>query len=127
MTMTQTTSARFRRRALALIGAFATVAALMIPTAAASASQSSMSSPAVGRAAGLSGSSFQPGNIISDSLFYQRGAMTAKQIQDFLDSKIGRCQNSNCLNVYMAKTEARSNDRDICTGYTPRREWGRCR
>ena len=65
------------------------------------------------------GSDFDPGNIISDAQFYQSGAMTEAEIQAFLDSKIGTCSNSNCLNVLYARTEARSNDRNICTGFTP--------
>lgn len=47
----------------------------------------------------LSGSDFDPGYIISDELFYDGQAMTAAQIQSFLDAKIGACQNGKCLNV----------------------------
>lgn len=43
--------------------------------------------------------SFDPGNIISDTLFYDGAAMSAAQIQSFLDARIGACQNGRCLNV----------------------------
>ncbi|HOQ21399.1 MAG TPA: hypothetical protein PLN62_03090, partial [Microbacterium sp.] len=42
---------------------------------------------------------FNPENIISDSLFYDGNAMTAAEIQSFLDAKIGSCRNGKCLNV----------------------------
>jgi len=47
----------------------------------------------------LSGSDFDPGYIISDELFYDGAAMSASQIQAFLDERIGTCQNGRCLNV----------------------------
>lgn len=75
--------------------------------------------PPLPRAYDVVGSQFDPGNIISDDQFYQSGAMTEAEIQAFLDAKIGTCSNSNCLNVLFARTEARSNDRNICTGFTP--------
>lgn len=50
-------------------------------------------------AAAFSGSDFNPGMIISDELFYDGNAMTASQIQTFLNGKIGTCQNARCLNV----------------------------
>lgn len=37
-------------------------------------------------------SAFQPGNIISDAAFYDRGTMTEAQIQSFLQSKVPSCQ-----------------------------------
>lgn len=42
---------------------------------------------------------FNPENIISDALFYDSNAMSAADIQSFLDAKIGACQNGKCLNV----------------------------
>ena len=39
----------------------------------------------------LSGSKFDPGLIISDSVFYDFGTMTVSSIQNFLDSKIPKC------------------------------------
>jgi len=45
------------------------------------------------------GAGFNAENIISDALFYDGSAMSAAQIQGFLDSKVGACQNGRCLNV----------------------------
>ena len=39
----------------------------------------------------LSGSQFNAGNIISDSLFYNGNTMSSTQIQSFLDSKVPSC------------------------------------
>lgn len=47
---------------------------------------------------------FDPGYIISDDLFYDGAAMTEAQIQQFLDQRIGTCENLNCLNVYRQTT-----------------------
>lgn len=44
-------------------------------------------------------SAFNPELIISDDQFYNGNAMTAAQIQAFLDQKIGNCTNGKCLNV----------------------------
>ncbi|MCU1441455.1 MAG: hypothetical protein JWP85_2452 [Rhodoglobus sp.] len=69
------------------------------------------------------GSQFDPGNIISDALFFDANAMSEVQIQQFLDSKIGACSNSNCLNVLRVTTPSEaasySSGGDlICSGYT---------
>lgn len=50
---------------------------------------------------------FNPENIIDDSLFYDGNAMSATEIQSFLDSKIGRCENGKCLNVLTASISSR--------------------
>lgn len=42
---------------------------------------------------------FNAADIISDGLFYQSDAMTAAEIQSFLNVKIGNCTNGQCLNV----------------------------
>lgn len=42
---------------------------------------------------------FNPENIISDALFYDSNAMSAAEIQSFLDRQIGTCYNGRCLNV----------------------------
>jgi hypothetical protein len=55
-------------------------------------------------ASAVSGSQFDPGNIISDHNFYDANAMTAAQIQAFFNSHIGGCANSNCLGVYTTAT-----------------------
>ena len=38
------------------------------------------------------GSAFDPGLIISDSVFFDFGSMTIQQIQDFLDSRVENCR-----------------------------------
>ena len=110
------------RRILARVGtillgiSLLTGGSVAVGTPAASAAEQS---PIERTARAVTGSQFDPGNIISDDQFYQTGAMTAAEIQAFLDAKIGTCYNSNCLNVLFAKTEVRTNDRNICTGFTP--------
>ena len=52
-------------------------------------------------------SRFDPGNIISDAVFYDGGAMSSAQIQAFLDAKIGSCQNGKCLNVLNTTVSSR--------------------
>ncbi|WP_455133374.1 hypothetical protein [Microbacterium aurum] len=51
---------------------------------------------------------FNPENIISDALFYDGNAMSAAEIQSFLDSKIGACSNGKCLNVLTAGISSRA-------------------
>ena len=62
------------------------------------------------RAEALSGSQFDPGYIIDDALFYDGNAMSAADIQAFLDSKIGSCLNGQCLNVYTIDYGGRARD-----------------
>ena len=51
---------------------------------------------------------FNAENIISDALFYDGNAMSAAQIQTFLDAKIGSCANGRCLNVLTITADSRS-------------------
>ncbi|MGN6324978.1 hypothetical protein, partial [Pseudolysinimonas sp.] len=51
------------------------------------------------RAAAADGSQFDPSNIIADAYFFDGNAMSAAEIQSFLDARIGRCGNGACLNV----------------------------
>jgi len=63
------------------------------------------------------GEAFDPGDIISDDEFFQRGSMSADEIQDFLDSKISNCRDDYvCLNEFEEDTF----DRDktvLCQAY----------
>jgi uncharacterized protein with LGFP repeats len=59
-------------------------------------------------ASALNGFEFSPGYIISDDLFYDGSAMTASEIQSFLNGKIGTCQNGRCLNVATLPVTTRS-------------------
>ena len=67
--------------------------------------------------ASVVGSQFEPGHIISDQYFYDRFAMSEAQIASFLNSQIGTCQNSLCLNVVRTNTTSRPADA-MCGGYT---------
>lgn len=60
--------------------------------------------------------SFNPGLIISDALFYDIDAMTAAEIQSFLDARIGNCLNGNCLNVATIPYPGRAREVSRTTG-----------
>ncbi|AMM21697.1 hypothetical protein AX769_18020 [Frondihabitans sp. PAMC 28766] len=68
-------------------------------------------------AATLSGSSFNPGNIVSDAVFFDSAAMTQSAVQTFLAQKEGSCGNTNCLSDYRQTTASRSVDA-MCSAYT---------
>jgi hypothetical protein len=88
------------------------------PVAAASGASAASAAPA-GRAVApaLSGSSFNPGYIISDTNFYDRYAMTEADIQTFLNTRIGGgCANANCLAVARTNTFDRAADA-VCAPY----------
>ncbi|MCU1444228.1 MAG: N-acetylmuramoyl-L-alanine amidase, partial [Cryobacterium sp.] len=65
----------------------------------------------------LSGSEFDPGHIISDSLFYDGNAMTEAEIQGFLTAASGTCKNSYCLAVHRATTTTTSAGFGPCATY----------
>lgn len=61
--------------------------------------------------AALKGSMFDPGLIISDSVFYDFGTMTVDEIQRFLDSKVEVCgatTGPTCLRYYKMDTQAKA-------------------
>lgn len=60
---------------------------------------------------------FNPGLIVSDYNFYNSWAMTEGEIQNFLDAKIGTCENSNCLNVYRTNTPTKTWSWGTCSTY----------
>lgn len=72
--------------------------------------------PVAAPAEAATASNFNPGNIISDDLFYDGSAMSVSQIQAFLDAKIGTCSNSNCLNVAVIPYPGRARDVSQTTG-----------
>lgn len=59
---------------------------------------------------------FDPGYIISDANFYDPSAMSEQEIQQFLDSQIGSCSNTNCLNILRVDTTSRVAD-PMCSAY----------
>lgn len=64
----------------------------------------------------LSGAEFDPGNIISDAVFFNGTAMDEGRIQSWLDANIGACENGNCLNVKRIDTTSRGADA-MCGAY----------
>lgn len=74
------------------------------------------------KAQALSGSDFNPGRIIDDSVFYNKDAMSVNEIQNFIFSKSGVCDtnrpttNSNyqppwtCLYQYRENTTTKANN-----------------
>lgn len=73
-----------------------------------------VSTPGTSEAA--SAASFDPAYIISDASFYDANAMTADQIQQFLESKVSACSGANCLRQLRIDTTARTADA-YCDGY----------
>lgn len=59
---------------------------------------------------------FDPENIIDDDVFYDSDAMSAREIQAFLDQKVGSCRNDKCLNVLEASVSSRPALFSIRTG-----------
>ncbi len=62
---------------------------------------------------------FDPGMIISDSIFYDAGSMSAADIQAFLDTKGANCSpasGNTCLKDYRQATTTRSAD-SYCKAY----------
>jgi peptidoglycan hydrolase-like protein with peptidoglycan-binding domain len=73
-------------------------------------------SPTPADAADLS--QFQPGNIISDALFFDPNAMTAGAIQSFLSAKVPTCVSGyTCLKDYTETTRSIPAD-PMCAAYT---------
>lgn len=63
-------------------------------------------------------STFTPGNLIADSVFFNSGTMSAAQIDTFFRSKVKTCQSGYvCLKDYRQNTPNRAAD-SYCDGYT---------
>jgi hypothetical protein len=77
-------------------------------------------SPTTGTAQAADLSTFDPGNIISDAVFYDALSMSASSIQDFLDAKGAYCTSASggsaCLKDFSQDTADRSSDA-YCSGY----------
>lgn len=63
------------------------------------------------------GSDFRAGNIISDAVFYNSSAMTASQIQGFIDAKESCVAGYTCLENFRQNTVSRPADAK-CGAYT---------
>lgn len=61
---------------------------------------------------------WDPGEIISDSVFYNANAMSSGQVQDFLNSRVPNCRSTSvpCLKNYAQSTDDRPTDK-YCNGY----------
>ncbi len=69
-------------------------------------------------AAAADAADWNPGNIIDDAVFYDGNAMTAGEIQTFLNGKVRTCQSgSTCLKDYRQNTDDRPADK-YCNGYS---------
>lgn len=69
-------------------------------------------------AAAADASDWNPGSIIDDAVFYDGAAMSAGEIQSFLDGKVRSCQSGyTCLKDYRQSTDNRPADK-YCNGYS---------
>ncbi|MGY1690050.1 LGFP repeat-containing protein [Geodermatophilus sp. SYSU D01105] len=59
---------------------------------------------------------FDPGNIISDGVFYNSSTMSTAEVQSFLQTKGSGCSGSYCLKSYRQDTWTRAKD-SFCAGY----------
>jgi hypothetical protein len=117
------------RMAIAVVAMTTTVVAGVItmqqPAAAAEASTSAQAPAAAAANAVDAGivktadlSKFQPGNIVSDAVFFNKGTMTEAQIQSFLESKVSRCASGyTCLKDYYDTARTISADA-MCGAYS---------
>ncbi|WP_083285644.1 hypothetical protein [Microbacterium sp. BH-3-3-3] len=66
---------------------------------------------------------FDPGTLISDADFYDANALSAGEIQDFLDAQVGECRNDSCLAVLRTTLPPRgpivsdATGETVCEGY----------
>ena len=73
--------------------------------------------PATDFASAAPTKSFDPGNIISDAVFFDGTAMTATDVQSFLNSKVSSCQSGYvCLKDYRQNTPSVAGDA-LCSAY----------
>lgn len=74
---------------------------------------------AVTPAHAANGSDFNPGYIMSDEVFYNSSTMSAAQVQQFLNSKVSRCEAGyTCLKDYTTPTASKSAVANRCSGYS---------
>ena len=61
---------------------------------------------------------FDPGNLISDGMFFDGGAMTGAQVQSFLDARVPSCRAGyTCLKSYTQAVPSRAAVTDRCNAY----------
>lgn len=85
------------------------------PAAGSTGSQATVVGSSIVHAADLS--KFQPGNIVSDTVFFHRDSMTEAQIQAFLEQKVPQCRSGyTCLKDWYDTSRATSADA-MCGAY----------
>lgn len=65
----------------------------------------------------VTASDWNPGYIISDTNFYNSDAMSVQEIQNFLNTKVSTCRNSNCLKEYKQTTATTTLSYGTCATY----------
>jgi hypothetical protein len=60
---------------------------------------------------------FNPGNIVSDAVFFDGDAMSSASVQDFLNSQVAQCGNNNCLKNYSQATPSMPAIAGRCAAY----------
>ncbi|TFD22869.1 hypothetical protein [Cryobacterium sp. TMT2-23] len=66
----------------------------------------------------VDGRQFDPGNIISDAVFFDGGIMNANDVQVFLNSKVSSCRSGyTCLKDYRQDTPTRAAVTGACAAY----------
>lgn len=67
------------------------------------------------------GRDFKPGNIISDAVFYNSSAMTAAQVQSFLNARVPSCRAGyTCLKDFRQTTGSQPARSEGCAAYAGR-------
>lgn len=67
------------------------------------------------------GRDFKPGNIISDAVFYNSSAMTAAQVQSFLNARVPSCRTGyTCLKDFRQTTGSQPARSEGCAAYAGR-------
>lgn len=117
-----TNAARLARRRSVAVAAVLAVVALVVAltpgVAAATVRTANTAAPMTGPARAVDMSTFNPGNIISDEVFFDRATMTEGDVQAFLNARGERCQSGyTCLRDYRMTTSSKPAD-SYCAGYS---------
>ncbi|MDQ2697352.1 MAG: cell wall-binding repeat-containing protein [Actinomycetota bacterium] len=95
----------------------ALIVSLLTPVSASAAPSTATAVEATGIVPAADLSQFQPGNIVSDAVFFYKDSMTEAQIQAFLESKVTQCASGyTCLKDYYDTARTISADA-MCGAY----------
>lgn len=109
---------RTARWATTIVAVVGLILGTAVPATAAVIPASATAVTAVGGPVKTTLAGFNPGNIISDAVFTDRGTMTEAQIQSFFNSKVASCRAGyTCLKDYRSDSVNRPAD-VYCKGYT---------